>query len=184
MSDFTLNEDSDAVFKVYSAYIGHFQLHNIAWYNQSWGHCFSSFEEFLAFGWPVIAVTDAWTGRPHIVTRLASIGAFLKMIKTRFGEAVSPAPKMLQVTPYETTTRHLHHISDYSSYKKLYSTFPAAVLSTLKARVRSGEPKAVRELWEKKDKTFLSIDFEWSERNEQICLEWGYAVARCGHLDA
>ena len=28
--------------------------------------------------------SDAWTGRAHIVTRLNSIGAFLKMIKTRY----------------------------------------------------------------------------------------------------
>jgi hypothetical protein len=53
-------------------------------YDRSWGHHFSSFEEFLAFSWPVITVTDAWTGRAHIVTRLTSIGAFLRMIKTRY----------------------------------------------------------------------------------------------------
>ena len=53
-------------------------------YERSWGHHFQSFEEFLAFSWPVIIVTDAWTGRAHIVTRLNSIGAFLKMIKTRY----------------------------------------------------------------------------------------------------
>lgn len=52
-------------------------------YDRSWGHLFSTFETFLAFGWPVICVTDSWTGRPHIVTRTNSIGAFLKMIKTR-----------------------------------------------------------------------------------------------------
>ena len=42
-----------------------------------------NFEAFLAFGWPVIVVTDSSTGRAHIVTRTNSIGAFLKMIKTR-----------------------------------------------------------------------------------------------------
>lgn len=52
-------------------------------YDRSWGHLFSTFEDFLAFSWPCITVTDVWTGRAHIVTRLTSIGAFLKMIKTR-----------------------------------------------------------------------------------------------------
>ncbi|EGO18908.1 hypothetical protein SERLADRAFT_402971, partial [Serpula lacrymans var. lacrymans S7.9] len=62
---------------VYSAYMGHFQLHNVQWYDRSWGPLFETFEEFLGFSWPVITVTDAWTGRPHIVTRMTSIGAFL-----------------------------------------------------------------------------------------------------------
>ncbi|RDB24462.1 hypothetical protein Hypma_008383 [Hypsizygus marmoreus] len=187
MSDFTVVDPQGWEYdlhSVYSAYIGYFQLHNIAWYDRSWGHLFSSFEEFLSFSWPVITVTDAWTGKPHIVTRLTSIGAFLKMIKTRFGETLSQAPNILQVTPFETTTRHLRHISDHASYKRLHSTLPAAVLSALKTRVRAGEPKAVRSLWEGRDKTFLAIDFEWSERNEKSCLEWGYAAVRCGHLDA
>ncbi|TFK42209.1 hypothetical protein BDQ12DRAFT_677803 [Crucibulum laeve] len=187
MSDFTLVDPKGWEYdlhSVYSAYIGYFQINNIPWYDRSWGHLFSSFEEFLVFSWPVITVTDSWTGRAHIVTRLTSIGAFLKMIKTRFGETLPPAPNMLKITPFETTTRHLRNISDYSSYKKLHSTLPAAVLSALKSRVRAGETKAIRELWDKKDKTFLAIDFEWSERNEKSCLEWGYAAVRCGHLEA
>jgi len=52
-------------------------------YERSWGHLFESFDQFLSFSWPVITVTDASTGRAHIVTRFNSIGAFLKMIKTR-----------------------------------------------------------------------------------------------------
>lgn len=106
------------------------------------------------------------------------------MIKTRFGETLPQAPNILQISPFETATRHLRNVSDYASYKKLYSTLPAAVLSALKIRVKAGEPKAIKELWDKRDKTFLAIDFEWSERNEKSCLEWGYAAVRCGHLDA
>ncbi|KAG6883997.1 hypothetical protein C0993_002222, partial [Termitomyces sp. T159_Od127] len=128
--------------------------------------------------------TDTWTGKAHIVTRLTSIGAFLKMIKTRFGETLPQAPNIFQVSPFETSSRHLRHISDYASYKRLHCTLPAVVLSALKIRIKAGEPKAIRELWERKDRTFLGIDFEWSERNESTCLEWGYAAARCGHLDA
>lgn len=102
----------------------------------------------------------------------------------RFGETLPQAPNILQVTPFETASRHLRHVSDYASYKKLHSTLPAAILSALKARVRAGKPEAIKFVWDKKDKTFLSIDFEWNERNEKSVLEWGYAAVRCGHLEA
>ncbi|KIM82190.1 hypothetical protein PILCRDRAFT_820560 [Piloderma croceum F 1598] len=187
MSDFNLVDPRGWEYdlqSVYSAYMGHFQLHSIPWYERSWGHLFESFEEFLAFSWPVITVTDVWTSKPHVVTRMTSIGAFLKMIKTRFGETLPMMDNMLKVTPFETSQRHLRTISDYAAYKKLHQTLPAAVLAALKTRIRSGEPKAIQELWEQKDKTFLAIDFEWSERNTSSCLEWGYATVRCGHLDA
>ncbi|KAF8890206.1 hypothetical protein BD779DRAFT_1438744 [Infundibulicybe gibba] len=187
MSDFTLVDPKGwewDLHSVYSAYIGYFQVNNIPWYERSWGHLFSSFEEFLAFSWPVITVTDAFTGRAHIVTRLTSIGAFIKMMKTRFGETLPQAPNILQVVPFETATRHLRNVSDYPSYKKLHSTLPAAILAALKIRVRAGEPNAVLNLWAKRDKTFLALDFECSERNEKSCLEWGYAAVRCGHLEA
>lgn len=187
MGDFTLVDPKGWEYdlhSVYSAYIGYFQLHSVPWYDRSWGPQFSSFEAFLAFSWPVITVTDAYTGRPHIVTRLTSIGAFLKMIKTRFGETIPQAPNILKVTPFETTTRHLRTISDYTSYKRLHSTLPAVALTAFKGRIRACEPEAIKELWEKRDKTFLAIDFEWSERNEKSCLEFGYAAVRCAHLVA
>lgn len=66
----------------------------------------------------------------------------------------------------------------------MHSTLPAALLSALKARVRAGDPKTIKELWDKKDKTFMAVDFECSERNERSVLEWGYAAVRCGHLEA
>ncbi|KAJ3998490.1 hypothetical protein F5050DRAFT_1798442 [Lentinula boryana] len=167
---------------VYSAYIGHFQTHHIPWYEKSWGHLFSTFEEFLAFSWPVIVVTDARTGKAHIVTRLTSIGAFLKMVKTRFGETLPQAANMVIIQPFETTTRHLRHVSDHATYRKLYNTLPAAVLNATKQRIRNGEPDFIQDIWDKQDKTFMAIDFEWSERNEKSILEWGYAAVRCGPL--
>lgn len=115
---------------------------------------------------------------------MTSIGAFLKMIKTRFGETLPVMENMLLVRPFESAQRHLRTVSDFATYKKLHQTLPAAVLSALKAKVRSGEPAAVKQVWAKKDKTFLAIDFEWSERNTSSCLEFGYATVRCGHLDA
>ena len=106
----------------------------------------------------------------------------------RFGETLPQAPNILQITPFESASRPLRTVSDYPSYRKLFQTLPAAVLSALKQRVKAGEPKAIMELWGTKgkgrDKTFLAIDFEWSERNERSVTEWGYAAVRCGHLDA
>ncbi|KAJ2927055.1 hypothetical protein H1R20_g10039, partial [Candolleomyces eurysporus] len=106
------------------------------------------------------------------------------MVKTRFGETLPQAPNILQVTPFETSQRRQRHVSDYVTYSRLYATLPAAHLAAVKTRVRSGEPKVIRELWEKRDKTFLAIDFEWNERNEHTVLEWGYAALRCGHLES
>ncbi|KAF8514283.1 hypothetical protein JB92DRAFT_2919913 [Gautieria morchelliformis] len=169
---------------IYSAYMNYFQLHSVPWYDRTWGYLFANLEAFLSFGWPAIVVTDASTGRAHIVTRMTSIGAFIKMIKTRFGESLPVVENMLHITPFETHNRHLRTVSDSTSYKKIHSTLPAATLAAQKVHVRSGEPKWVRDLWRRKDKTFLAIDFEWSERNASRCLEWGYAAVRCGHLDA
>lgn len=186
MSDFHLVDPEGWEYdlqSVHSAYMGYFQLHSVPWYDRSWGHLFETFEQFLVFSWPVITVTDARTGRAHIVTRLTSIGAFLKMIRTRFGETLPQIDNMLQVTPFETAQRHLRNVNDWTTYKKLYATLPAVALSALRARVRSGDPQAVRSLWASRDKTFLAVGFVWSERNGQTCLEWGYATVRCGHLD-
>lgn len=91
---------------------------------------------------------------------------------------------MLKISPFESGQRHLRTISDWQSYKKIYSTLPAAVLAALKARIKAGEPMSIQSLWDKKEKTFLAIDFEWSERNVSSALEWGYAAVRCGHLQA
>lgn len=102
----------------------------------------------------------------------------------RYGETLPQVDNMLRISPFETAQRPLRTVSDWTSYKKLHATLPAAVLSAYKARVRTGEPQAVQKLWESKDKTFLAVDFEWSERNLTTCLEWGFAAMRCGHLEA
>ncbi|KAL4070247.1 hypothetical protein J3A83DRAFT_4241379 [Scleroderma citrinum] len=187
MSDFHLVDPQGWEYdlqSVYSAYMGYFQLHNVPWHDRSWGHLFDTFEQFLTFSWPVITVTDAQTGRAHIVTRLTSIGAFLKMIRTRFGETLPQIDNMLCVTPSESSHRHLRKVNDWISYKKLHATLPAVALAAFRARVRAGDPSAARTLWAGRDKTFMAVGFTWSERNNQSCLEWGYAAVRCGHLDA
>jgi hypothetical protein len=115
---------------------------------------------------------------------MTSIGAFVKMIKTRFGDTLPLVDNVLKVHPLETHHRHLRTISDYSSFKKLHATLRAVRLSALKARIRLGEPRAIQELWDLHDKSFLAIDFESAERNSACVLEWGYATVRCAHLDA
>jgi hypothetical protein len=131
---------------------------------------------------------------------MTSIGAFLKMIKTRyvarhfemnhlfdrhrFGETLPVVDNMLKVSPFENTQRHLRSVSDWQTYKRIHSTLPAIILASLKTRVKAGEPQAIQSLWDNKEKTFLAIDFEWSERNVSSALEWGYAAVRCGHLQA
>ncbi|KAG6380540.1 hypothetical protein JVT61DRAFT_4899 [Boletus reticuloceps] len=171
-------------FQVYSGYIGYFQHHGVPWHDRTWGQFFETFEQFLAFSWPVITVTDARTGRAHIVTRMNSITSFLKMIKMRFGEALPQVDNILLVKPLETSQRHLRHVNDWPTYKKLHSALPAVALAALKTRVRGGDPNAIRELWATRDKTFLAIDFECLERHDRSYTEWGYAAIRSSHLQA
>lgn len=115
---------------------------------------------------------------------MTSVGAFVRMIKTRFGDTLPLIDNVVKVHPFEAHQRQLRTISDYSSYKKLHATLRAVYLSALKARIRLGEPRAIQEVWDLHDKSFLAIDFESSERNAATVLEWGYAAVRCGHLDA
>ena len=170
-------------------------------YEKTWGHLFETFDLFLGCSWPVIVVTDGWTSKAHIVTKLSHLQAFIKMIRTRwvpesiptqdrvvdvmlsFGETLPLLDNFLRITPYETSTRPLRTISDMLTYRKAHSTLSGAALVSLKTRIRAGEPKFIQQLWNCREKTFLAIDFEWSERNTSSCLEWGYAAVRCSNLD-
>ncbi|KAK0239354.1 hypothetical protein EDD85DRAFT_789549 [Armillaria nabsnona] len=187
MSDFTLVEPAGwtlSLQSIYSAYVGYFQIHGIPWWDRSWGHLFSSFGDFLSFSWPVITLTDATTGQAHIVTRPGSLNAFLKMVKTRFGETLPIPPNILHVTPFSGASRHMRHINDWTAYKKLHATLPASELAAIRTRIRAGDPTVIVPLWTARDKTYLTLSFAWSERNEKSCLEWGYAAVRCSVLDS
>jgi len=102
----------------------------------------------------------------------------------RSGETLPQVEHILRVTPAETSQRYLRHVNDWPTYKKLHSSLPAVAVAAFKARVRVGEPSAIRELWASRDKTFLAIDFEGLERNDRLCIEWGYAAIRSGLLEA
>ncbi|CAE6396945.1 hypothetical protein ACGC1H_007371 [Rhizoctonia solani] len=168
---------------VYSAYIGHFQSHGVPWYDRSWGHLFSSFDDFLTFGWPTVTLTDSRTGKGHIVTRAGSVGAFSKMVKTRFGETLPKISNMMQIIPYEHTQRHLRQIADMATYKKVHATLPAAEFSAYKSKIKHGDLHLIDKLWHSRDKSWLSIRFVWSEKS-LLPLEWGYAAVRCAHINA
>ncbi|KIM31759.1 hypothetical protein M408DRAFT_39522, partial [Serendipita vermifera MAFF 305830] len=168
---------------VYAAYIGHFQHHGIDWWNKTWGMYFDSFDHFLEFGWPIVVITDVYQPHDaHIVTTAKHIHAFLKMIRTRFGEEFDLLKSITKIQPFETRQRNMRHIDDISFYKKMYATLPGAALAARKERILSGDPHAIRELWNAKDKTFLAIDFEWSEKSPTTCLEFGYAALRSRHV--
>ena len=76
----------------------------------------------------------------------------------------------------------MRHVDDMASYKKLHGTLAAATLAARKERIRSGDPPTIKELWNAKDKNFLAIDFEWSEKSPSMCLEFGYAALRSRHV--
>jgi len=59
-------------------------------YEKTWGHLFETFDLFLGCSWPVIVVTDMWTSKAHIVTKLSHLQAFVKMIRTRWVPELHP----------------------------------------------------------------------------------------------
>lgn len=87
------------------------------------------------------------------------------------------------MTPFETNRRPARKVCDDITYKNIYATLPAVRLAAQKVRARNGLPKLIRELWVARDKTFLAVDFKWSERNPSTVLTWGYAAVRCGGLN-
>lgn len=88
----------------------------------------------------------------------------------------------MKVQPFETRPRHMRHVDDIVFYKKIHATLPTAALAARKERIRSGDPQTIRELWNLKDKNFLAIDFEWSEKSSSTCLEFGYAALRSRYV--
>jgi len=98
-----------------------------------------------------------------------------------YSYAVSDAAQR-KIQPFETRSRRMRHVDDISFYKKMHAMLPNAALAARKERLRSGDPLTVRELWNSKDKNFLAIDFEWSEKTPSICLEFGYAALRSGYV--
>lgn len=83
-------------------------------WNHSFASYFTTFNDFLAFGWGAIVVTDKKTGRGHVAIRSASPDAhagsgnggqgalggtvqqFARMIKVRFGESLPKLPNQVR----------------------------------------------------------------------------------------
>ncbi|WWD03346.1 hypothetical protein V865_001398 [Kwoniella europaea PYCC6329] len=136
---------------IYAAYLGLFESSNTDWWDKSWGGYFTTFNDFLGFGWEVMVVVDSGTGKPHIAVRREQIALFAKMIRTRFGESLpKDPPTTLPLDPVPTrnlSLRRLITIRDLTSYRKLAQTLPAAELSYLRTRVRSGEVGVAEQLF-------------------------------------
>ncbi|ODO09142.1 hypothetical protein I350_02742 [Cryptococcus amylolentus CBS 6273] len=128
---------------IYAAYIGLFESNNVDWWDKSWGGYFVSFNDFLGFGWEVMVIVDGVTGKPHIAVRREQIALF--------GENLpKDPPTTLPLMPVPTRNlalRRLVNIRDLSAYRKLAATLPAAELSYLRSRVRSGEPAVIEQLF-------------------------------------
>ena len=84
-------------------------------HDRTWGQLFETFDQFLAFSWPVVTVTDTRTGRAHIVTRLTSITAFLKMIKTRYVSSLRASCSSPLAVPLGRPS-YLHPLADLESH--------------------------------------------------------------------
>ncbi|AFR94452.1 hypothetical protein C343_02533 [Cryptococcus neoformans C23] len=136
---------------IYAAYIGLFESTNTDWWEKSWGGYFVSFNDFLGFGWEVMVVVDSETGKPHVAVRREQIALFARMIRTRFGESLSKdPPTTLPLNPVPTRNlalRRLVTVRDLSAYRKLAASLPAAELSYLRSRVRSGEATVIEQLF-------------------------------------
>ncbi|WVQ99537.1 hypothetical protein IAU59_006673 [Kwoniella sp. CBS 9459] len=136
---------------IYAAYIGLFESSSTDWWDKSWGNYYTTFNDFLGFGWEVMVVVDSMTGRAHIAVRREQIALFAKMIRTRFGESLpKDPPTTLPLNPTATrnlSLRRLVTIHDLNSYRKLSNTLLSAELSYLRSRVRTGEVAVAEQLF-------------------------------------
>ncbi|WWC62154.1 uncharacterized protein I303_104746 [Kwoniella dejecticola CBS 10117] len=136
---------------IYAAYLGLFESSNTDWWDKSWGGYFTTFNDFLGFGWEVMVVVDSSTGKPHIAVRREQIALFAKMIRTRFGESLpKDPPTTLPLEPVPTrnlSLRRLITVRDLTQYRKLAQTLPAAELSYLRTRVKAGEVEVAEQLF-------------------------------------
>ncbi|KAG8814584.1 hypothetical protein FRC17_001065 [Serendipita sp. 399] len=169
---------------IYSAYISVFQSIGILWWREPWGKTFTSFDVFLNFGWPAIAITSVDPPyQAHIITKAKSLQDFVDDIEQMFHfELPVVTPNIAKIKPFEKRACPMRYIHDLPSYKRIFETLPAVGLAAMKERTRSGDVNMIKRLWASKTKTFLSVDFEWSEENPSVCLEFGYAAVRTNFL--
>jgi len=68
-----------------------------------------------------------------------------------------PFHLQLPVIPSSHFTAPIRIISSYSEYKKLHATLAVVELEALKDRLRRGDERSVRKLWENRESNFLRI---------------------------
>jgi hypothetical protein len=101
------------VVRLYPSSRGSRSSRSVRW-NHSFASYFTTFNDFLAFGWGAIVVTDRRTGKGHVAVRSAnpehlggSVGQggtvqqFARMIKVRFGESLPKLPNQVSTLPFE-----------------------------------------------------------------------------------
>ncbi|KAJ9099272.1 hypothetical protein QFC21_004153 [Naganishia friedmannii] len=182
---------------VYAAFMGYFERKGFQWWNHSFASYFTTFNDFLAFGWGAIVVTDKKTGRGHVAIRSASpdshvgngssgqgalggtVQQFARMIKVRFGESLPKLPNQLPIDPFESKPRLIRIINDLTTYKRLQATICSAELNAKRKKLRAGDPWEVQQLWSSRNHTFLALEVVWWEKGNGVVLEAGVTAMRC-----
>ncbi|KAJ9116419.1 hypothetical protein QFC22_004861 [Naganishia vaughanmartiniae] len=173
-------------------------------WNHSFASYFTTFNDFLAFGWGAIVVTDKKTGRGHVAIRSAgpdghaaagngssgqgalggTVQQFARMIKVRFGESLPKLPNQLPIDPFESKPRLIRIINDLTTFKRLQATIPSAELNAKRKKLRAGDPWEVQAMWSSRNHTFLALEVVWWERGNGVVLEAGVTAMRCRNIDA
>ncbi|KAL7414729.1 hypothetical protein BDY24DRAFT_413946 [Mrakia frigida] len=156
----------------FSSFIVHYEKKEVPWFERTWGPLFTSFDSFLSFGWATMVVVDGRTGKAHIVIKEKSVGAFAKMVKIKFNESLPKLPNVFPIVPSAHFIAPLRNISAYSEYKKLHATLPVVELEALKDRLRRGDERSIRKIWEGRKSNFFMGS-----------SSVGTASMRCAQLD-
>jgi hypothetical protein len=122
-------------------------------WNHSFASYFTTFNDFLAFGWGAIVVTDKKTGRGHVAIRSAgpdgshpagngssgqgalggTVQQFARMIKVRFGESLPKLPNQVGFSrhwtlpsTYNRNLTSLHPLLAFRSCLSIHSNLNPA----------------------------------------------------------
>ena len=77
----------------------------------------------------------------------------------------------LPIIPATHSVGPIRNITTQAEYNKLHATLRAVEFDALKERVMAGDYRSIKGLWESRRFTFLSLNFEWWEKNPTLILE-------------
>lgn len=78
-------------------------------------------------------------------------------------------PPQFPIVPSAHFIAPLRNISAYSEYKKLHATLPVVELEALKDRLRRGDERSIRKIWEGRKSNFVSLDDIQSLEKSEGC---------------